>query len=217
MSEITPSSNPNPNQKQSLTSHLGKGNPSNYAHQRWFWLTVISLFLGLVYLLAPILTPFLMAALLAYLGDPLVDRLEAWKLSRTLSVTVVFIVLILMILVILLVLLPVIETQLGHLVQKMPRYIDNAVLVLQPYLLQEWGVNIENIDQEIKAWLTTNLSQTGGFVQKILKTISASGALLIGWASTLFLTPVITFYLLRDWDHLVAFIHDLLPRRVEPV
>ncbi|MGV6808829.1 MAG: AI-2E family transporter [bacterium] len=213
MSETTPSSSP----KQPVTSHFGKAIKPNYAQQRWFWLTVISLFLGLVYLLAPILTPFLMAALLAYLGDPLVDRLETWKLSRTLSVAVVFIALILMILVVLLVLLPIIETQLAHLVQKMPRYIDNAVLVLQPYLLQEWGVNIENIDQEIKAWLKTNLSETGGFVQKILKTISASGALLIGWATTLFLTPVITFYLLRDWDHLVAFIHDLLPRRVEPV
>jgi len=186
------------------------------ATQRWFWLTVISLFLGLVYLLAPILTPFLMAALLAYLGDPLVDRLEAFKLSRTMSVSIVFIALVLMVLIVLLVLLPTIETQLAKLVQKIPNYIDNSMSVLQPYLLQEWGVNIADIDKEIKAWLASNVSETGGFVQKVLKTVSASGALLIGWATTLFLTPVITFYLLRDWDHLIAFIHDLLPRHIEP-
>jgi predicted PurR-regulated permease PerM len=183
---------------------------------RWFWLTVVSLFLILVYLLAPILTPFIMAALLAYLGDPLVDRLEARKLSRTLSVTIVFVTLSLGLLIVLLVVIPALETQLIKLVKKVPGYIDNVAVLLQPWLQTEWGIDIKEIDDQLKAWVAENLSQTGGFFSKLLKTISASGAMLVGWMTTLFLTPVLTFYLLRDWDKFIAYIHDLLPRNIEP-
>jgi predicted PurR-regulated permease PerM len=183
---------------------------------RWFWLTVVSLFLLLVYLLAPILTPFIMAALLAYLGDPLVDRLEAKKLSRSLSVSIVFVTLSLGLLVLLLIVIPALETQLIKFVKKVPAYIDNLVVLLQPWLQTEWGIDVKQIDDQLKAWVSENLSQTGGFFGKLLKTISASGAMLVGWMTTLFLTPVLTFYLLRDWDKFVAYIHDLLPRTIEP-
>ena len=57
---------------------------------RWFWLAASIVSAGLLYLLAPILLPFVAGALLAYLGDPVVDRLESWKISRTLSVVVLF-------------------------------------------------------------------------------------------------------------------------------
>ena len=58
--------------------------------QTHFWLIFGVLFIGVLYLLAPVLTPFLFAALLAYLGDPLIDRLEARKISRSWAVTLVF-------------------------------------------------------------------------------------------------------------------------------
>ncbi|MGB5598044.1 MAG: AI-2E family transporter, partial [Thiothrix litoralis] len=87
---------------------------------RWFWLVVSGIVVSLLYLLAPILTPFLTAAFLAYLGDPLVDRLETWKFSRTLSVTTVFLVIFLFILVFFLFLLPVLETQVKLFIGKVP-------------------------------------------------------------------------------------------------
>lgn len=183
---------------------------------RWFWLTVISLFILLVYLLAPILTPFLMAALLGYLGDPVVDRLERYKLSRTLSVSIVFVSLSVLVLVFFLVLIPLLESQLLKLIKKFPFYVDNLMLVLKPYLQNELGMNFSDLDQELKRWITENIGETSGIFSKLLKTISASGALLIGWATTLFLTPILTFYMLRDWDRFMAYIRDLLPRNIEP-
>lgn len=57
---------------------------------RWFWLTIALISAASLYFLAPILLPFVAGALLAYLGDPLVDRLEKFNISRTLSVVVVF-------------------------------------------------------------------------------------------------------------------------------
>ncbi len=184
---------------------------------RWFWLTIASISFLLLYLLSPILTPFVLGALLAYLGDPLVDKLEAKKLSRTLSVSIVFITIILAILAIFLLVIPLFETQLSKLAIRLPNYIDWAMTLLQPQLHDIFGIDTSVMEvDEIKKALTEHWGQTGGFIKGIIKTISHSSMIIFGWLTTIMLTPVITFYLLRDWDILVANIQDLLPRDIEP-
>ena len=106
---------------------------------RWFWLALFSVTFVLLYLLAPILTPFVVGALLAYLGDPIVDRLEKFKLSRTLSVVVVFFVLSIIIALVFLLVIPVLETQIKTLLQKLPDFLDWVVKHLQPYLKEKPG------------------------------------------------------------------------------
>ena len=88
--------------------------------QKWLWFGGIAATGWLIYLLAPILFPFLLAALFAYLGDPLVDRLEKLRLSRTLAVVVVFVLFLVVIILALLLLVPQIEKQVVYLVKKMP-------------------------------------------------------------------------------------------------
>ena len=78
----------------------------------------------LLYLLSPILMPFIVGALLAYLGDPLVDRLEKTRLSRTLSVCVVFVFMLLLCLILLLFILPQLERQITGLVARFPQFIS---------------------------------------------------------------------------------------------
>lgn len=184
---------------------------------RWFWLIVGTLTLGLLILLAPILSPFLIAALLAYLGDPLVDRLEAWKLSRTLSVSVVFLGIISLILLVFLFLVPVLETQVKRFITRIPEYIDWGTHILIPYLRDTFGVDPSVLEVErLKAALTANWKEAGGFIRNAVQSISQSGLVILGVIVNLALIPILTFYLLRDWDHLTAYIHDLLPRSVEP-
>lgn len=183
----------------------------------WFWLVIIGIAGMLFYLLAPMLTPFFVAALLAYLGDPLVDRLERRKLSRTLSVTVVFITISLIILVFFLFLVPLLEMQIRHLGEKLPGYLDWFLGMFGTYLKEQLGVDPSILEGEkLKELVTSNWQQTGGLIKNVLQTVSSSGFMVIGWVGTLALIPVILFYLLRDWDNLVAYIHDLLPRSVEP-
>ena len=74
--------------------------------QRWLWIAGVLLLGWLLYLLHPILSPFLIGVLLAYMGDPLVDRFERWKLSRTWGVVVVFALIGLVMAILLLVLVP---------------------------------------------------------------------------------------------------------------
>lgn len=183
----------------------------------WFWLVLITIAAILFYLLSPMLTPFFVAALLAYLGDPLVDRLEEKKLSRTLAVTIVFVVISLIILVFFLFLVPLLEMQIRSLGEKLPGYLDWSFGMIGGYLQEQLGVDPSILEGErLKDLITSNWQQTGGLIKNVIQTISKSGFMIVGWIGTLALIPVILFYLLRDWDNLVAYIHDLLPRSVEP-
>lgn len=182
--------------------------------QKWFILVGLSLGGGVLYLLAPVLTPFLVAAVLAYIGDPLVDRLETWKFSRTLAVTTVFITLSLLVLVLLLVLLPMLERQITLLVSKLPSYLDTIQNRWLPMVSLRLGLDPATFDiAAIKQMVREQWLQSGGAMKGALGVISHSGMTLLAWFANLALIPVVTFYLLRDWDIMVAHIYKLVPRR----
>ncbi|MEE9351993.1 MAG: AI-2E family transporter, partial [Thiotrichaceae bacterium] len=187
------------------------------SNSRWFWLALFSVTFVLLYLLAPILTPFIMGALLAYLGDPVVDRLEKFKLSRTLSVIIVFVVVFIFLLLFFLLVIPVLETQLKLLIQKLPAFLDWGLHQLQPYLKKDLDVDVSVLEVDrLKAMIGSHWSQAGGIIRALISTVSQSGMFVLGWMANIILTPVVAFYMLRDWDHFVAYINDLLPRNTEP-
>lgn len=185
--------------------------------QKW-WLLALTVATGwLFYLLAPILMPFAFAAILSYLGDPLVDRLEVvqyrWiKFNRTLAVIMVFIGIIALITALLLVIIPAIEYQISEFIDKLPSYLDWLNRSVIPTLQKYFGRGLRSLKTDQLLQMVRNYWQEGeggGW----LSSVSHSGAVLMGWLMNLLLIPVITFYLLRDWDDLVRRIHDLFPRR----
>ena len=183
------------------------------------WL-ILSLFAAtgfLFYLLAPVLTPFLLAALLAYVGDPLVDRLEARKLSRTLAVTLVFTGLTLFALVLLLILVPLAEKQLSAFFGSLPAYIDWLQNTAMPWLQQRLNLAETPDIGDLKQAVQENWQRAGGIAVKLIGSITQSGSTLLQVLANLILVPVLTFYLLRDWDVLVARVRELLPRHIEPL
>ncbi len=171
----------------------------------------------LIVLLGPVLTPFAAAALLAYLGDPIVDRLERTRLSRTVSVVIVFLAMTLAMTLVVLILIPLLEDQIERLREWLPGVIrwarDNAM----PWLVATFGVDPEvfSVDRIIEL-IRSNLDEAGGVVAAVMGSVSRSGAAILAWAVNLTLIPVVTFYLLRDWDALVRRIHELLPRNIAP-
>lgn len=172
----------------------------------------------LLYLLAPILTPFLIAALFAYLGDPLADRLQTWGLSRTLAVIVVFVAMLTLLFLGLLILVPLVEEQLVTLSAKIPGYIEWISGEVTPRLSTLFGVELRRPDPgALKNMLGAHWKEAGGALAGVLGYVTRSGTALVAWLANLLLIPVIGFYLLRDWDVLVAHVRDLLPRSAEPV
>ena len=184
--------------------------------QKWLILVSVIALGYLLYLLAPILTPFLISAFLAYIGDPAVDRLETIKFSRTLSVVFVFFLMIIIGLSFILVIFPLIEEQIRRLLIRLPEMIDWVQSELVPWATQRFGLQADSINLDgIKQSLTGHWQALGNIAGKFLARVSASGQLILLWASYLLLIPVVTFYLLRDWDIIVAKIRTLIPRRYE--
>ena len=156
----------------------------------WFWLVVFSISLTLLYLLSPILTPFIVAALLAYMGDPVADKLEAWGLSRTLSVVVVFFSIVLGLLLVFLFLIPVLETQIKTFVTMVPRYIEFMVSTLAPYLQSKFGVDPSVLEMDrLKELISSNWQETGGFIRNAVQTLSKSGFVVLNWIANIALVP----------------------------
>jgi predicted PurR-regulated permease PerM len=169
---------------------------------------------GLIYLLAPILTPFVAGALVAYLADPLADRLEALGLKRLGAVWVVFGVLILILGLILLVLIPLLQQQVATFIDNLPTYAYWFRASVVPWLQEQFGAGLPIPDLDhLLDLATSHWQQAGGAAASVLSSLSHSGGVLVAWMLNLVLIPVVVFYLLRDWDVLVAKIHDLLPRR----
>ncbi|MEE8233153.1 MAG: AI-2E family transporter, partial [Gammaproteobacteria bacterium] len=159
----------------------------------------------LLYLLAPILMPFIVGALFAYLGDPLVDRLEKTRLSRTLSVVIVFGTMIMSGLILLLFILPQLERQIAGLVVRLPQFISWIQENMLPRLVVILRLEPGSLDLAVvKDTVANNIKAIGGIMGRLLVKLTQSGQSLIVWFAYLTLIPVVTFYLLRDWDILVG-------------
>ncbi len=184
--------------------------------QKWLVLATIAGTGWLLYLLAPALTPFLFSALLAYLGDPLVDRLERLGLSRGLGVTIVFTVMLVLGIGALLVLVPALERQIAVVIAKTPQAIDWLQTWLLPRLSRQFGIALSVDTESLKQALIAHWQELGTVMQQVVMHLGRSSQMLLGWVSFLLLVPVVTFYLLRDWDVLVRQVNALLPRRVAP-
>lgn len=185
--------------------------------QRWFILIVALILAALLYLLAPILSPFLIGALLAYISDPFADRLEARGVGRTPSVVIVFSLMAMILLGALLLLIPQLSTQVQIVAQRLPRVIELINSELLPMVESSLGLSIAKPDlAQITAIITQHWQTTGDFATVIITSLTKSGVAIAAWLANLVLIPVVFFYLLRDWDRMVANIGELLPRNVEP-
>lgn len=185
--------------------------------QKWQLLALSVVIGALLYLLAPVLTPFAIAALFAYLCDPLVDRLEARRFSRGLSVALVFLLFILLWILALLILVPMLEKQVAKLLEQFPKWVAYLQDAILPRIEAYTGASLERLDpSSLVGMFREHWQQAGGFAQSVLGGLSKSGMALLAWVANLVLLPVLIFYLLRDWDLLVERIRELLPRAIEP-
>ncbi len=175
----------------------------------WFALALLLLTGWLVYLLGPILTPFLAGALLAYIFDPLVDRLQARGVSRTTGTVLVIVIAGLAVFALLLVALPLFQGQIAELSQRVPAALDLLQSRFLPWLAATFGVNVEFDLATLKAWLTDKATRRGA---DWLPTLQTGALAIVGVLANLLLIPVVMFYLLKDWDLMVARVARLTPR-----
>ncbi len=189
--------------------------------KKWMTLFILAALILFIYKVSAILTPFLVAAILAYLTNSWVVLLQKLHLGRTSSAIIVFLVLFGLFIVSLIFIIPALEQQMLNFIQSLPNIIARIKDLILPWAVQHFSLNLDFQDN---AWQSTvqntlqaHWKQAGQYIPGIFKTFAGSGLAVIGFFTSLVLTPVVLFYLLRDWERMLQAIHVLIPRRIEPV
>ncbi len=182
------------------------------------WLLLALALIVLILLLGPILMPFIVAAILAYVLNPWLDRLCAWRwkrifLPRAVAATLLIVLLITVLLAILLIMVPILEKQIPQLQNQIPLFFDKLNEVLSP-MLQDLGLSIKLDSHAIRVMLTEQLTTSGEMIGKAaLSSIRVGGTVVFGMLANLMLIPVVLFYLLMDWHSLLSRLENFVPRR----
>jgi predicted PurR-regulated permease PerM len=169
---------------------------------------------ALIWVMTPVLTPFVASALLAWLGDPVVDRLQKRGMSRNGAVGLVFTLMVLAVILLVLILVPVIQSQVLVLAKSVPDYMEWVVRTGLPWLQAKTGLNVTTwLDPDyLLEMLKRNWKGASGIATQVLGVVTQSGFTVLGWFANVVLIPFITFFFLRDWDKLVTRIAGLVPR-----
>jgi len=182
--------------------------------QLWAWLAIAAAALWLLWLLSPILAPFLFAAILAYVLDPLVERLTGPRVRRMFAVVLVLLLALALLVAFALVVLPLFVKELGMLVDRLPAFLAWVNQQLAPWLKETLGVAFQLDVETVKSIAGGILAGNQDVVGALLGSLKVGGLALIAFFVNLLLVPVVLFYLLRDWHGIVARVDALIPRRL---
>lgn len=181
------------------------------AQQLRYWAIGLAVFLALLYVLRGILAPFVIGMAVAYFLDPLCDWLEARGLSRMLATTLVTIAFVLVAAAVLLLVVPLLVSEIAGLLENLPGYVD----LLRQHILAIAERLRARIDPELLARLREGLAgsaqQLSTWIFGLIREAVSGGVALLNLLSLLLVTPVVAFYLLRDWDRLIERADALLP------
>lgn len=174
-----------------------------------FWLAVLAASVGLLWLLSPILLPFVVGMALAYMLDPLANRLEGLGLSRTVAALAILGFFVLAFVMLLLIIAPVLVSQLASFLENLPNYAQRLQTFLSDpsrrwvrYVLGETGPDVAVGDF---------IGQATAYLTSMLASLWAKGEALISLFALIVITPVVAFYLICDWRPLVAAVEGYIP------
>ncbi|MDF2097177.1 AI-2E family transporter [Aquibaculum arenosum] len=186
---------------------------------RWtaaFWVVLLVVSLLLLDALSGILLPFVAGMAVAYFLDPLCDRLERLGLSRTLSTWVVTIVFGLTFLLVLALILPAAVSQVADLAQRLPSLVEQARGAAEQ-LLQRLDSRIAgDLVAQAQDAMSGSVGNVASLMAETATRLLSGGAAVINMLGLIFLTPVVSYFLLRDWDRMVAKVDSWLPRPQAP-
>ena len=174
-------------------------------------LSVIGLCVLGLYFLSPIITPFFLGALLAYLGDPFVSFLKSKHIPRTVGVIVVFLLVIFLLAALIFLVLPMMQEQIVLAIQKIPAlilWLQNSVL---PWMNSHTQMNDYLNVAALKKALAEHSQKIGNIVSIIISMATHSTLAMVDFIMNLILVPVVAFYLMRDWPKIMKNIQAVLP------
>ncbi len=180
--------------------------------QVFFWLVALAFFVAFLMLFSSILLPFIAGMALAYFLDPVADRLERIGLSRLMATVVILVSFVVVFVLSLMIIIPVLASQLNDFIQRVPEYVTQLqtfIATSNASWLPDW---VDGQMGTIRENFSRYLSEGVGFLGTLVEQIWNSGKALLDIASLLVVTPVVAFYLLLDWDHMIEKVDSWVPR-----
>ncbi|PSJ18565.1 AI-2E family transporter [Nitrosomonas supralitoralis] len=184
---------------------------SGSLHYLW-WLILACVTGGLIFLLSPILTPFLLAAVIAYICNPMMRRMAGRRIPRTVGAVLVMLLLLGVFAALILVMVPLFEKEAGRLLDKMPVYLDMLKNHVIPWLESRLDISLQPDMNVVREAVSEHWKSAGGVAAKVLPSLTSGGMAIVEFLVNLLLVPVVLFYLLRDWDMLIKLVDEMIPR-----
>jgi predicted PurR-regulated permease PerM len=183
-----------------------------FRRQIRFWLITAALFTLFIYVFSGILLPFVAGMVLAYFLDPVADRLQKAGLSRIMATVLILIAFVIVLALGLVILIPILAHQMSDFIGRLPEYLSRLqglVTNFDPEWLKErFGVDPASLKEGMNSLLTSGM----GFVTTVFESIWNSGVALFNIAGLFVVTPVVAFYMLLDWDRMIAAVDSWVPR-----
>jgi predicted PurR-regulated permease PerM len=187
------------------------------APKQYLWIvgTLVVVFLALRWL-GPVLTPFLVGAILAYLGTPLVARAERRGMPRSIATLFVILFIMLLLAALFLVLIPLVQSEVASITRRLPALFAQFTDRVAPFLQDKFGITVALDFDSIRTFISDNAEEARQLSARLLSGVKTGGAIVLSLLVNVALIPVVMFYLLRDWNMILARLDDLLPRRWGP-
>ncbi|MFC3146176.1 AI-2E family transporter [Piscinibacterium candidicorallinum] len=179
--------------------------------QALFWAGVGAALLWVLWLLSPILAPFVAGIVLAYMLNPGVEWMQRHRFNRTWASLVMISVALLAMLLLVLILVPVIAQQAELMRNQLPNVVDRVNQVLIPKLNQMLGTQIQLDAGTFRTLVMDTFDKDAA--TKLVNSVMSGGLAVVGWLGTLLLLPLVVFYVLDSWPNWVAKVHGLVPQR----
>jgi predicted PurR-regulated permease PerM len=176
-----------------------------------FWACAVLVFIALLWLLNDVLLPFVAGMVLAYLLDPLVRRLQRLGLSRPVASVVIVAIMIILLTLALILILPVLGQQIANFVEHVPQYFEKIRLIVQDQSKGWLGQVVGEKLPDAQKQLGGVASSAAGWIAGFLTSLWSGGKALIGVISLLVIAPIVAFYMLIDWERMIATIDSWVP------
>ena len=182
------------------------------SRQALIWAVVAVIFGLLLHVFSSIMLPFVAGMAIAYFLDPIADRLEDLGLSRMAATSVISVVGVLLFILILVILLPVLQDQVIKFIERAPGYVEQIRGLFDRVMDGQLAQFISGFDTDTKSALTDVARSAVGWAGQVIQGALTSGLAFVSFMSLLFVTPVVAFYLLLDWDRMLEQMDSWLPR-----
>lgn len=181
--------------------------------QALFWLCAFAGLVFFLYMFSSILLPFVAGLALAYLLDPLADRLERIGLPRVWATVVILVAFVLLLVLAIMLIVPVLGTQVSGFIERLPATVQRLQELISAQNEQWLGKVVGQGMGQLKSSLGTVVSQGVDWLTSFLVSLWSGGQAMISVLSLLVVTPVVAFYMLIDWDRMLGTLDDYTPLR----